>query len=82
VHGPMAERLPDLVGYRQNHVIADATRRDPGWDAIVELWWPTRDDMERAWRTPEGEAATDDLAVFTDLRRTSWSIVDEHIRRS
>jgi uncharacterized protein (TIGR02118 family) len=81
VHGPMAERLPDLVAYRQNHVVVDPTRRDPGWDAVVELWWETREAMEKAWRTPEGRAATDDLAAFVDLQRTSWSIVDEQVRR-
>jgi uncharacterized protein (TIGR02118 family) len=81
VHGPMAERVPDMVAYRQNRVVDDPTRRDPGWDAIIELWWETRDAMERAWRTPEGQAATDDLAEFVDLTRTSWSIVDEQIRR-
>ena len=81
VHGPLAEQVPDLVGYRQNHVVDDATRRDPGWDAVIELWWESRDAMESAWRTPEGRAATDDLAVFTDPSRTSWSIVDEQVRR-
>lgn len=81
VHGPIAERVPDLVAYRQNHVVDDPTRRDPRWDAIVELWWETREAMERAWRTPEGRAATDDLAEFLDLTRTSWSIVDEQVRR-
>ncbi len=81
VHGPMAERLPGLIAYRQNHVIDDTTRRDPGWDAVVEMWWDTRDAMEAAWRTPEGRAATDDLAAFADLDRTSWSIVNEHVRR-
>ena len=81
VHGPMAERLPGLVAYRQNHVVEDAARRDPGWDAVVELWWETRDGMERAWGTPEGQASTDDLAAFADLERTSWSIVDEQVRR-
>ena len=81
VHGPMAERLPGLVAYRQNHVVEDTTRRDPGWDAVVELWWETRESMEGAWRTPEGRAATADLAAFTDLQRTSWSIVDEQVRR-
>ncbi len=81
VHGAMAERLPGLVAYRQNHVVEDPTRRDPGWDAVVELWWETREEMERAWGTPEGLAATDDLAVFADLERTSWSIVDEQVRR-
>ncbi|MPY87508.1 MAG: EthD family reductase [Luteitalea sp.] len=81
VHGPMAERLPGLVAYRQNHVVEDATRCDPEWDAVVELCWETREAMENAWRTPEGQAATDDLAAFADLERTSWSIVDEQIRR-
>ena len=81
VHGPLAERLPALVAYRQNHVLEDPTRRDPGWDAVVELWWESRNAMESAWRTAEGQAATDDLARFADTSRTSWSIVDEQIRR-
>jgi uncharacterized protein (TIGR02118 family) len=81
VHGQFAERLPGLIGYRQNHVVADDTRRDPGWDAIVELWWESRDRMEQAWRAPEGVAATEDLAAFVDLQRTTWSIVEEQIRR-
>ena len=81
VHGAMADRLPDLVAYRQNHVVEDTTRRDPGWDAVIELCWDSRDTMENAWRTPEGQAATADLAVFADLDRTSWSIVDEQVRR-
>ena len=81
IHGPLAERVPDLLAYRQNHVVEDASRRNPDWDAVVELWWQTRDAMEKAWRTPEGQAATDDLAAFADLERTSWAIVDEQIRR-
>jgi uncharacterized protein (TIGR02118 family) len=81
VHGALAERIPGLLAYRQNHVVDDPTRRDPGWDAVVELWWATREEMEAAWRTPEGQTSTDDLAEFTDVQRTSWSFVDEQIRR-
>lgn len=81
VHGPLAERLPGLVAYRQNHVVDDPTRQRPGWDAVIELWWQSRDAMESAWRTPEGQAATGDLSEFSDVSRTSWSIVDEHVRR-
>ncbi len=81
VHGPIAERLPGLIAYRQNHVVQDATRSDPGWDAIVELWWDSRDAMELAWQTPEGKAATEDLEAFADLTRTSWSVVEEDVRR-
>ncbi len=81
VHGPLAERLPELATYRQNWVVEDVSRRDPGWDAIVELGWDSREEMENAWRTPEGKAATDDLVAFADLHRTTWSIVDERVRR-
>jgi uncharacterized protein (TIGR02118 family) len=81
VHGAMADRLPDLVAYRQNHVVEDPTRRDPGWDAVIELSWATRDAMEHAWQTREGQAATADLGAFADLDRTAWSIVDEQVRR-
>ena len=80
VHGPMAEALPRLAKYVQNHVAEDPSRRDPGWDAVVELWWPDRRTMEEAWQSPEGKAATADLAEFADLDRTSWSIADEWSR--
>jgi hypothetical protein len=30
---------------------------------------------------PEGKAATADLEAFADLGRTTWSIVDERVRR-
>lgn len=80
-HGPLAERLPGLRRYVQNHVVADSTRAHPGWDAVVELWWDDRETMEAAWRSPDGERATAHLADFADLSRTTWSIVEEDLRR-
>lgn len=81
VHGPMAEAIPDLLHYTQNFVAQDPTRKHPGWDAIVELFWADRETMEAAWASPEGVAATADLAEFADLARTTWSLVDFHQRR-
>jgi len=81
VHGPMAEVIPDLLHYTQNYVAPDPTRKHPGWDAIVELFWADRETMEAAWSSPEGQAATADLAEFADLSRTTWSVVDFHRRR-
>ena len=80
-HGPMAERIPGLRKYVQNHVVEDPQRKHPGWDAVVELYWDDRDAMETAWTTPEGRAATDHLSEFVDLRRSTWSIVEEQVRR-
>jgi uncharacterized protein (TIGR02118 family) len=81
VHGPMAEAIPGLRRYVQNHVADDPTRADPGWDAVIELWWDDRETMERAWQGPEGRRSTADLEAFADLGRTSWSIVEERVRR-
>jgi uncharacterized protein (TIGR02118 family) len=77
VHGPLAEKIPELTKYVQNFVTPDPARKHPGWSAVVELYFPDRESMERAWRSPEGQAATDDLRVFADLERSSWSIVEE-----
>ena len=80
-HGPLAERIPGLRRYVQNHVVADATRAHPGWDAVVELYWDDWAAMEAAWKTPQGQAATAHLAELADLARSSWSVVKEEVRR-
>jgi uncharacterized protein (TIGR02118 family) len=82
VHGPMAERIPGLRRYVQNHVASDPSRKHPGWDAVVELYWDDRASMEAGWRSPEGLAATRHLEEFADLSRSTWGIVDEEVRRS
>jgi uncharacterized protein (TIGR02118 family) len=80
-HGPMAERIPGLRRYVQNHVVPDPSRPHPGWDAVIELYWDDWASMEAAWATPEGQAATDHLQALADLSRTTWSVVQEHVRR-
>jgi uncharacterized protein (TIGR02118 family) len=82
IHGPMAERIPGLRRYVQNHVTSDPSRKHPGWDAIVELYWDNRESMEAAWRSPEGRTATKHLEEFVDLAKSTWAIVDEEVRRS
>jgi uncharacterized protein (TIGR02118 family) len=81
VHGPLAEKIPGLVRYVQNFVAKDDTRKHPGWNAVIELYFSDRETMERGWKSPAGIAATDDLRAFADLTRTTWSIVEEHIVR-
>jgi uncharacterized protein (TIGR02118 family) len=80
-HGPMAERIPGLRRYVQNHVVPDVARPHPGWDAVVELWWDDREAMERGWSSRAGQEATAHLAALADLSRSTWSVVDEQVRR-
>ena len=80
-HGSMAGRIPGLRKYVQNHVTSDPVREHPGWDAVVELYWDDRPSMEGAWASPEGRRATEHLAEFVDLSRSTWSAVEEEVRR-
>ncbi len=79
IHGPMVQKLPGLRKYIQNYVAADPKRKHPGWDGVAELYFDGWEALESAWASPEGKAATDDLAEFLDLERTTWSVVDEAI---
>lgn len=81
VHGPMALAIPGLRKYVQNHVVQDATRKHPGWNAIVELYFDDWKSMEAAWATAEGKRATADVGEFADLSRSTWSVVDEERAR-
>ena len=77
VHGPLAQKIPGLRRYEQNFPAPDAKRKPPEWDAVIELYFDSKDAMEVAWETPEGRAATADVEVMADLSRSSWSVVDE-----
>ena len=77
VHEPLALQIPGLRRYVQNFVMDDPKRSRPPWDAIIELFFDDWASMERSWASAEGQASTDDLAQFTDLNRSAWSLVDE-----
>jgi len=77
VHASLAKALPGLKKYRQDYAVASSNRRHPGWDAIVELYFESRDAMEAAWASPQGAASDADLPLFADLSRTTWSVVEE-----
>lgn len=56
---------------------------DPGWDAVIEVWWGDFESMQTAWAgpLPEGKASDDDLRKLVDLSRGTWSVVEESGRR-
>jgi uncharacterized protein (TIGR02118 family) len=77
VHGPLAQKLPGLRKYVQNYVCDDPKRKHPGWDAIIELYFDDSASMEGAWASAEAKASDADLPLFADLKRTTWSVVEE-----
>jgi uncharacterized protein (TIGR02118 family) len=80
VHGPLAEAIPGLRRYVQSFAQPEP-RRDPPWDAVIELWFDDRAAMEAAWQSEAGQRATADNANCMDLERTAWSVVDEVVVR-
>jgi uncharacterized protein (TIGR02118 family) len=76
IHAPLAKSLPGLRHYKQNHV-CDDPKRNPAWDAIIELYFENWETMEAAWASPQGAASDADLPLFADMSRTSWSVVEE-----
>ena len=77
VHEPLALQIPGLRRYVQNFVMDDPKRSRPPWDAIIELYFADWATMENSWVSSEGQAATNDLAQFTDLKCSAWSVVEE-----
>jgi hypothetical protein len=59
---------------------ADANRSKPRWSAVIELYFDDYDSMQRAWNSPQGKLATDDLEAFADLSLSSWSVVEEILK--
>lgn len=76
-HRELASSLPGLRSYRQNNVFSDPNRKPPPWEGIAELFFDDYEAMQAAWASPQGRRATEDLGEFTDLDRTSWSVVDD-----
>jgi uncharacterized protein (TIGR02118 family) len=81
VHEPLALGIPGLRRYVQNFAEPDE-RRDPQWDAVIELSFDDRAAMEAAWRSEAGVRAGADNANCMDLTRSSWSVVEELVVRA
>ena len=81
VHEPMALQILGLRKYVQNFAMDDSKRNRPPWDAIIELYFDDWPSMETSWASPEGQAATDDLAQFADLNNSACSSVEELVIR-
>lgn len=77
VHAPLARRIPGVERYVRNFPVDDPNRKPPAWDAVVEFHFADRAALERAWDSPEGTTATDDLVNVAELDATTWSIVEE-----
>jgi len=76
IHVPLVARLPNLKGYVINPLLETMDAARP-YDGVAELWFESRDALERSLASPERDEARADLAEFTDLSRMTRAIVEE-----
>ena len=92
-HGPLVRR--HAAALRIRRYIQLHTREDPfngvlrasrggpePYDGVAELWWESREDLQAATASPEGQRASlellEDERRFIDLGRSPLWIADEH----
>jgi len=91
-HGPLVRKHAAVLRiqrYVQLHTLDDALndalragRGGPEpYDGIAELWWKSREDLEAAFTTPEGQKAAatllEDEKKFIDLPRSPLWVARE-----
>jgi uncharacterized protein (TIGR02118 family) len=92
-HGPMVHKRAKALAvhrYVQVHTLEGpvnaplrASRGAPEeFDGVAELWWESREALERALASPEGQAAgrelLEDERKFIDLARSPLWLAEEH----
>ena len=81
VHGPLAQPLPNVVRYVQNHIVDETQHPSlpPGGqsvDGVAEFWFEDRAAMDAAFATPEAKLLFADGAEF--IATVTSFIVEEH----
>jgi len=94
VHGPLVRQHADALGiqrYLQLHTLEDplndalrASRGAPEpYDGIAELWWRSREELEAAFRSPQGQKASalllEDEKKFIDLPHSPLWVAQERL---
>jgi uncharacterized protein (TIGR02118 family) len=94
VHGPLVRQHADALGiqrYLQLHTLEDplndalrASRGAPEpYDGIAELWWRSREELEAAFRSPQGQKAAalllEDERKFIDHPRSPIWLAEERL---
>jgi uncharacterized protein (TIGR02118 family) len=94
VHAPLVRQHADalaILRYVQLHTLEDplndalrASRGAPEpYDGIAELWWRSREELEAAFRSPQGQKASalllEDEKKFIDLPRSPLWVAQERL---
>ena len=91
-HGPLVRKHAQALRIRRyvqvhtlddpiNGLLKQGRNGQEPYDGVAELWWDSREDMEKAFTTAEGRTAAQELLEdeknFIDLPRSSLWIANE-----
>lgn len=91
-HGPLVRRQAAALKIRryvQTHTLDDSLNKflrqsrsgEEPYDGVAELWWASRDELEKTLATAEGREAgrilLEDEKKFIDLERSALWIAEE-----
>jgi len=75
VHAPLAKKMPGLRKYMVN-LVQRPPNREPDYHGVVELWFDDRENMKKAFVSPEGKLTQKDSESFTSRMMTLYT--EEH----
>ena len=76
VHIPLAKKLPSLRRYSLSRNTAPISGGDPYY-LVAELDWDSMEDIKKAFQSPEGRAAAEDVANLERLSPGVHSMIYE-----
>ena len=76
-HAAIAQQIPGLRRYVQNHFRPGSFEGEPPCDGVAELWFDSPEAFQAAMATPEGQATVADLSKFCDMARSKAVLADE-----
>jgi len=83
VHAPLACKSPIVKKYFTNEIkseskgVAGGAEGEPEWDGVSELWFESREAMDKGFASPAGQADLADIANFVDPDGVIALFVDE-----
>ena len=79
IHIPIVKRVPGLIRYAVNHVVANPMGAAEACDTVAEMWFESMEAFQAALITDDGKAALADQPNYLDMKRTHMLIVDEQV---
>lgn len=63
-HLPLAAKIPNVAQFEASRAVGAPNGGEPPIYRIAELWFEGQEALQAAMSSPEGEAATSDIANF------------------